>query len=376
VEQIGYTPMAKGLHWLVALLIFIQFPLGWIMDSFSGIQKFQAYNWHKSIGITVLSFMVLRLLWRLLNPPPALPSSMRKLERIAAHLGHLALYAVIFLITFAGWAMISVSDKPSVLFQYTRFPLVPWLSDLPAAQKKDYLDFFKEAHELLGYVLLTLLAVHIAAAARHAFLLKDGVSSRMIPRLRSKPAALHAAFVAILSFLCLGGGENAFAYDWTVKPEASQIAFEAKGGGYTAKGTFGQYKAEIEFDPELPAETSIRILFNMSTALTGTAGVDDALKSADYFNPGQFPTAQYVAKGAQPNGNGTYVLNGRLTLKGITKPVALPFSIAIESGTADVTAETKINRLDFGVGPQSVAGLDIDKDVKLTISLKAVRLDN
>ena len=114
----------------------------------------------------------------------------------------------------------------------------------------------------------------------------------------------------------------------------------------------------------------------MSTALTGTADVDDALRSADYFNPGQFPTAQYVAKGAEPAGNGKYVLNGRLTLKGVTKPVAVPFSIDIKSGTADVTAETKINRLDFGIGPQSVAGLDIDKDVKLTISLKAVRLDN
>jgi cytochrome b561/polyisoprenoid-binding protein YceI len=375
VEQNGYTPVAKGFHWLIALLIFIQFPLAWVMDSFSGLQKFQAYNWHKSIGITVLGLMGLRFLWRLFNPAPALPSSMPKLERIGAHLGHLGLYLVIFLMTLTGWAMISVSDKPSILFQYTRFPLLPWLSDLPAAQKKDYLEFFEEAHGILGYALLTLLAIHIAAVARHAFLLKDGVSARMMPRLRSKQVSL-AAFAAIVGFLYLGIGGKASAHDWSVKPEASEIAFEASGGGYTTKGTFAQYKADIEFDPELPAEASIRILFNMASAATGTADVDDALKSADYFNPSQFPTAQYVAKGAQPAGDGKYILNGRLTLKGITKPVALPFSIDIKSGTAFVKAETKINRLDFGVGPQSVAGLDIDKDVKLTISLKAVRLDN
>jgi cytochrome b561/polyisoprenoid-binding protein YceI len=373
VEQNGYTPVAKGFHWLIALLIFIQFPLGWIMDDFTGIQKFQAYNWHKSIGITVLAMMVLRLLWRLFNPAPALPSATPKLERNAAHLAHLGLYLTIFLMTLTGWAMISVSDKPSVLFQYTRFPSLPWLSGLPAAQKKNYLEFFEEAHQFLGYALLALLAVHVAAVARHAFLLKDGVAARMMPRLRSKSAASFAALVAILS---LGAGEKAFAYDWTVKPEVSQVAFEAAGGGYITKGTFGQYKAEIEFDPELPAEASIRILLNMNSAATGTADVDAALKSADYFNPGQFPTAQYVAKGAQPAGNGKYILNGRLTLKGVTKPVTLPFSIDIKAGTADVAAETKINRLDFGVGPQSVAGLDIDKDVKLTISLKAVRLDN
>jgi cytochrome b561/polyisoprenoid-binding protein YceI len=375
VEQNGYTPVAKGFHWLIALLIFIQFPLAWTMDSFSGLQKFQAYNWHKSIGITVLALMVLRFLWRLFNPAPALPASMLKLERIGAHLGHFGLYLVIFLMTLTGWAMISVSDKPSILFQYTRFPMLPWLSNLPADQKKEYLEFFEEAHGILGYALLTLLAIHVAAVARHVFLLRDGVSARMMPRLRSKRASL-AAFAAILSYLCLGAGEKASAYEWSIKPEASQIGFEASGGGYTAKGSFAQYKAEIEFDPELPAETSIRVLFNMSSAATGTADVDDALKSADYFNPNQFPTAQYVAKGAQPTGDGKYVLNGRLTLKGTTKPVALPFSIDIKSGTAYVTAETKINRLDFGVGPQSVAGLDIDKDVKLTISLKAVRLDN
>jgi cytochrome b561/polyisoprenoid-binding protein YceI len=375
VEQNSYTPVAKGFHWLIALLILIQFPLGWVMDSFSGLQKFQAYNWHKSIGITVLALMALRLLWRLFNPAPALPSSMPKLERTGAHLAHLGLYIVIFLITLAGWALISVADKPSVLFQYTRFPLLPWLSDLPAAQKKEYAEFFQEAHEVLGYVLLGLLALHVAAVARHAFLLKDGISGRMLPRFRSKPVSF-AAFAAVLSLLCLGAAGNASASEWSVKPEASQITFEATGGGYVTKGKFGQYKAEIEFDPELPAEASIRIVFNMSTAATGTADVDDALKSADYFNPAQFPTAQYAAKGAQPAGEGKYILNGRLTLKGITKPVAVPFSIGIKGGTAEVTAETKINRLDFGVGPQSVAGLDIDKDVKLTISLKAVRLDN
>src|SRR5262249_22259802 len=156
------------------------------------------------------ALMGLRFLWRLFNPAPALPSSMPRLERIGAHLGHFGLYLVIFLMTLTGWAMISVSDKPSILFQYTRFPLLPWLIDLPAAQKKDYLEFFEEAHELLGYALLALIAVHTAAVARHAFLLKDGVSARMMPRLRSKRVSL-AAFAAVLSFLCLGVAKKASA---------------------------------------------------------------------------------------------------------------------------------------------------------------------
>ncbi|MGB9025838.1 MAG: YceI family protein, partial [Rhodomicrobium sp.] len=71
-----------------------------------------------------------------------------------------------------------------------------------------------------------------------------------------------------------------------------------------------------------------------------------------------------------------YILNGRLTLKGVTKPMALPFLIDIKSGLARVSAEMKINRLDFGIGPQSLAGLAIDNDVKLTVGLTAIRLDN
>ncbi len=126
----------------------------------------------------------------------------------------------------------------------------------------------------------------------------------------------------------------------------------------------------------MPEQAAVRVLLNMNSAATGTADADDALKSAEFFNPAQFPTAQYVARGAQALGSGKYVLNGRLTLKGVTKPVSLPFLFNIKAGTARVSAETKINRLDFGVGQETVAGLAVDNDVKLTIDLTAVRLDN
>ena len=108
--------------------------------------------------------------------------------------------------------------------------------------------------------------------------------------------------------------------------------FEASGGGNTAKGALAQYKAEIEFDPDVPEQAAVRVLLNMDSAATGTADADDALKSADFFDPGQFPTAQFLARGAQARGSGKYVLNGRLTLKGVTKPVSLPFLFNIKSG--------------------------------------------
>ena len=182
MDRDDYTSGAKSLHWLIALLIFVLFPLGWLMGDFSGIQKAQAYNLHKSLGITVLALMALRIAWRGFYGAPALPSTMPALERTAAKLGHLALYALLFALPLAGWAVISTSAKPSLLFGYVDFPLIPWLADLSLGDKKSYHEMFEGAHEALAYALLALLAVHVAAALRHAIVLKDGVLSRMLPR--------------------------------------------------------------------------------------------------------------------------------------------------------------------------------------------------
>jgi cytochrome b561/polyisoprenoid-binding protein YceI len=375
VERTDYTAVAKTFHWLIALVIFVQFPLAWIMDDLPLIQKIQAYNLHKSLGLTVLALMVLRLFWRLLVKAPSLPVAMPAYERAAAKLGHLGLYAVIFLMTLTGWAMISASDRPSVLFQLTKFPLLPWLSSLPAAEKKEYAEAFAQAHGLLGYALLALIAVHLAATLRHAVILRDGILSRMLPRFAGK-AALTVIGIATAGLIALGCAGQAKAAEWSVKPEQSSVSFEATGSGYTTKGGFGKYKAEVEFDADTPAETAIKVQIDISSIATGNGEVDDALKTADFFDPKQFPAAQFTARGAKQTGEGKYVLDGRLTLKGVTKPISLPFSISIKDGTATVTAETKVNRLDFGVGPETIAGLAIDKDVKLTINLTAVRLDN
>jgi cytochrome b561/polyisoprenoid-binding protein YceI len=378
VKSNDYTPAAKGLHWLIALLILVLFPLGWVMDDFTGLQKFQAYNMHKSLGLTVLALMILRAVWRFFHPVPELPASIPERQRIAAHAVHTLFYIGVFAITLAGWALISTSDRPSVFFNLTAIPKLPWLSSLPAADMKAYHHLLEAVHGLLGWGLLALIVLHIASALYHGIVLKDGIMSSMKPNFGKRTTT--GLSIALLAFgagaLAIGGTGKAAASEWSVKPEASQIGFEISGGGSTTKGTFGQYKTEIEFDPDLPEQAAVRVLLNINSVATGLADADDALKSAEFFNPAQFPTAQYVARGAQSLGSGKYVLNGRLTLKGVTKPVSLPFLFNVSAGTARVSAETKINRLDFGVGQETVAGIAVDNDVKLTIDLTAVRLDN
>ena len=75
MEREDYTAAAKFLHWLIAALIFVMFPLAWTMGDFSDIQKFKLYNLHKSIGITILALATLRLFWRSFHAAPVLPGS-------------------------------------------------------------------------------------------------------------------------------------------------------------------------------------------------------------------------------------------------------------------------------------------------------------
>jgi cytochrome b561 len=196
VDHDDYPSVAKSLHWLIALLIFLLFPLAWVMGDLSGIEKARAYNLHKSLGIAVLALMALRVLWRGFYAAPAMPSTMPKFERTAAKLGHLALYALLFALPFTGWAMISASGRPSLLFGYTAFPLLPWLSDLPGGVKKNYHDIFEGAHGVLANVLLFFIAAHVAAAVRHAVLLRDGVFSHMLPRFGQGAGPSSAALPA------------------------------------------------------------------------------------------------------------------------------------------------------------------------------------
>ncbi len=193
VDRNDYTSGAKSLHWLIALLIFVLFPLGWVMGDFTGAQKMQAYNFHKSLGVIVLALMALRIVWRGLHPAPGLPSTMPPLEQNAAKLGHLALYALLLAMPLTGWAMISTSNKPSLFFGYADIPLIPWLAALAADDKKRYHEIFEGAHGLLANGLLFLIGAHVAAALRHAVLLKDGVFSRMMPRIGREAEPSSAA---------------------------------------------------------------------------------------------------------------------------------------------------------------------------------------
>lgn len=178
----GYGLIAIAFHWVMALLIFAMLALGLYMTGLPQTDPsvFPLYQLHKSIGFVVLGLAVLRLVWRFLNPSPKLPDGMNGLEKLAAHLGHTGLYALLFAIPLTGWLMVSASPWgiPTYLFDTIHMPDLPlpaFLGDKAAAE-----GLLKEAHELAAWFLIALLVAHIAAALKHQFLSRDGVLTRMV----------------------------------------------------------------------------------------------------------------------------------------------------------------------------------------------------
>ena len=175
----NYTSAAKGLHWLMALMIFGLLAMGFYMSDLPfSPEKLQFYSWHKWAGVTVFMLVWLRLVWRFTHRPPAYPLSMSRLQQVLAHGGHLLLYGLMIIIPLSGWLMSSAKGVQTVWFGV--LPLPDLLAKDKALGKQ-----LEELHSALNIGLLVLLDGHAAAALFHHWVHKDDVLRRMLPA-RSK----------------------------------------------------------------------------------------------------------------------------------------------------------------------------------------------
>ena len=168
-----YTTPAIVLHWLVALLIFVAFPLGLYMHELPlSPDKLKLYSYHKWIGITILMLASLRVVWRLTHTPPPLPADMAVWQRRASQVVHGLLYALILAIPLSGWLMSSAKG-----FQTVWFGVLP-LPDL-IGKDKALGESLAELHEVLNFTLLALVVLHVGAALKHHFLERQPFMQRM-----------------------------------------------------------------------------------------------------------------------------------------------------------------------------------------------------
>jgi len=167
--------VAQFLHWLIVMLIITQVILANIAEDLPlGMKKLAMFARHKSVGITILGLAVLRLAWRWANPTPALPTTLKPYERVLAGLTHFGLYLLLFAMPLTGWMMTSARGFPVSWFGFFQLPdFVP---------KNDTLfNAMKDTHHTLAAALFAIVFLHVAAALKHHFVMKDDVLRRMLP---------------------------------------------------------------------------------------------------------------------------------------------------------------------------------------------------
>lgn len=180
-----YTRTAIALHWIIALLMIVNIALILSVDRFPDDWVRPAIDTHKSIGITVLGLVILRILWRATHRPPAMPGSYGRFERIGAHAAHGALYLVMIALPLSGWmhdsAWKDAATHPMQLFGLFEWPRIGWIMDIEAAAKENLHTVLGGVHTWAGYVLYVLFALHLVGALKHQFLDGEAELQRMLP---------------------------------------------------------------------------------------------------------------------------------------------------------------------------------------------------
>lgn len=410
-----YHRAAMTLHWLLAALLAFQFALGLRLETIEVLtQRFNAYQLHKSVGILILLFSLVRFALRYILPRP--PAADGGAKGLAARLTHGLFYAVMIGGPLTGWAVVSTAriKLPTVLFGIVPWPHLP----LPAALQEPAAT----AHAVLVWLLPALIVLHLAGVVWH-WRQNDGVAQRMVPS-ALPPSAAPVGGLSLLVLAALAGasltapnwwrgisappvaapsvaGEPApagpvvpepqvsepapspqptasetpaaLSSDWQMLP-GSRLGFSTSYAGTAINGSFGNWRADIHFDPANPGQARINATIVLSSARSGDAERDETLKGLSFFNVASQPTARFVASGFQRAGKDRYTAAGTLTLNGVSRPVRLTFSIVIAGDKARASGTASLSRLAYRIGRDEWEATDqIPDPVGIAFTINAVR---
>jgi cytochrome b561 len=166
-----FPALSRILHWTMAAMILAMLFIGIGM-----VASLEDYHWlvsiHKPLGILILVLVAVRLLNRLLNPPPPLPADMPPIERFAANASIAVLYVLMFALPLVGWGMLSAADYPIVLYGPLSLPaILPHDAELYA--------ILRTTHTVLAFLLFATFIAHFSGVMMHALVIHDGAFESM-----------------------------------------------------------------------------------------------------------------------------------------------------------------------------------------------------
>ena len=412
-RAVRYSAVAIALHWTIAALIVLQVVLSGRMEDRTP-EAFAVTQLHKSVGITILLLSLARLAWRLTQRPPPEPAGLGAWERRLAGAVHWAFYAVMILMPLTGWIMVSTSRfaVPTVLYGAIAWPHLPGLAELEPAARAAWNGVSETAHHWIIKGAYVLFGLHVAGALKHHLL------DRHVPVLpRMAPGAvagrwweprLLAVALGLLAVIALGrlydpprpaqaapppptletrepGAQAATssaaapsalatgAVRWAVQP-GSTLGFTTAWSGEEVQGRCDRWTADVVFGPDDLADSKVTVSIDMASARTGDDQRDASLPAPDWFDTATHPKAVFTATRFEKVGEGRYVARGSLSLRGVSRPLSLPFRLTIDGDTATVRGVTSLDRTAFGVGQGEWTNTDqIPAQVTVRVDLKARR---
>ncbi|MCV6636408.1 cytochrome b [Candidatus Albibeggiatoa sp. nov. NOAA] len=167
--------VSKAFHWLTALIIISLFGLGlWMVElSYYDPWYRKAPDLHKSLGIIVISLMLLRLIWRVINPTPKSLATHQTWERYLAHTVHIILYLLVFSIGITGYLISTADGRAIEVFNIISIPSLGMFIE----RQEDIAGW---VHWVLAWTLITFVGLHLIGALKHHFIDKDATLVRML----------------------------------------------------------------------------------------------------------------------------------------------------------------------------------------------------
>lgn len=179
----AYGSVAKFFHWLIFLLLLFMIIFGYFLSSIPKDYQPMAYNIHKLTGITILTLMILRGMWALVNPKPTLPAGTLPWQHSVERAVHFLLYLVVITMPLAGWIGSVAAGRPPHLGNFE--------FNLPIKQNKIISETALNVHGLIAILIIVLVSVHILAALYHHFIKQDNILRRMLPYSRHYPITMQ-----------------------------------------------------------------------------------------------------------------------------------------------------------------------------------------
>jgi len=375
-SEAGYGWVAQWLHWVIAALIITQFVLAQLAeaagDEHRSVRQLGLLANHKSVGITVLMLAIVRLCWRWGSTVPSLPRAMPRWQVQASRVSHGLLYLLILALPMSGWLMSSASAYSVSWFNLFQLPDLIGASEPLKAQ-------LLETHHLLATALFAVASLHVLAALKHHFLDRNDVLRRMLS------ATSAGAFVVILAaavWATSGVGaeapppapmplaaaqtagplepgepkpptaEQSEIAPWDIDYPASYIRFRAEQAGASFDGSWPDWHATVRFLPDRLPASSAEVEIHVAAVSTGDRDRDETILSADWFAAADFPTASFSCHDFAANADGTFTANAQLTIRDLTTPVSLNFTLATNAAgdRRILDGSTRLDRLAMQLG--------------------------